>query len=102
MNEQVNGDTMVSAPSRSLSMPVQNGIQTTAAPAQEDPQAQPPQPAEVSDPYRYLCLKTDISKTQRRPQRDTEGYNVAPPAIDEISRAQQEAALKYLCSWRAM
>ncbi|KAL8882210.1 MAG: hypothetical protein Q9198_000755 [Flavoplaca austrocitrina] len=74
MNEEVKGDTIMPAPSRSSSMPVQNGIQTTAAPAQGDPQVQPPQPAE------------------RGPQRDTEGYNVAPPAVDEISRAQQEAA----------
>ena len=102
MNEEVNGDTIMPAPSRSPSMPVQNGIQTTAAHAQEEPQVQPPQPAEVSDSYRYLCLKTDISMTQRGPQRDTEGYNVAPPAVDEISRAQQEAAAKYICSWRAM
>ncbi|KAL8656630.1 MAG: hypothetical protein Q9226_002612 [Calogaya cf. arnoldii] len=76
MNEQVNGDAIMPAPSRISSLPVQNGIQTNAAPAQEDPQVQPPQSAE----------------TQRGTQRDTEGFNVAPPAVDEISRAQQEAA----------
>ncbi|KAI4228135.1 MAG: hypothetical protein L6R36_001849 [Xanthoria steineri] len=76
MNEEVNGDAIMPAPSRSSSIPVQNGIQTSAAPTQGDPQVQPPQSAE----------------TQRETRRDTEGFNVAPPAVDEISRAQQEAA----------
>ncbi|KAL8673137.1 MAG: hypothetical protein Q9168_002434 [Polycauliona sp. 1 TL-2023] len=75
-NQQANGDTIMQAPNRSSSMPVQNGIQTTAAPSQEDHQAQPPQSTE----------------NQREPQQDTEGFTVAPPAVDEISRAQQEAA----------
>ncbi|KAL8775604.1 MAG: hypothetical protein Q9209_000100 [Squamulea sp. 1 TL-2023] len=73
-NERVNGDAIMPAPSRSSSMPLQNGIQTNAAPVEEDPPAQPPQPGET--------------------KRDTEGFNVAPPAVDEISRAQQEAAAK--------
>ncbi|KAL8925337.1 MAG: hypothetical protein Q9172_002268 [Xanthocarpia lactea] len=72
MNETVNGDAIMPAPSRSSSLPVQNGIQTAAAPIEEDPQVQPPQSTGT--------------------QRDTEGFSVAPPAVDEISRAQQEAA----------
>ncbi|KAL8999421.1 MAG: hypothetical protein Q9169_001735 [Polycauliona sp. 2 TL-2023] len=75
-NEQVNGDAILPAPNRSSSLPVQNGIQTTAPPSQEDHHVQPSQSTE----------------NQREPQQDTEGFTVAPPAVDEISRAQQEAA----------
>ena len=32
--------------------------------------------------------QTQLSQTQR----DAEGYNVAPTAVDDITRAQQEAA----------
>ncbi|KAI4240869.1 MAG: hypothetical protein L6R40_004864 [Gallowayella cf. fulva] len=71
MNDTVNGDAILPAPSRSSSMPIQNGIQTNAAPVVENLQAPPPQIAET--------------------QRDAEGFSVAPPAIDDISKAQQEA-----------
>lgn len=94
MNEEVNGDAIMPAPSRSSSIPVQNGIQTSAAPTQGDPQVQPPQAAEVSCHCHYDCKNSDTFQTQRETQRDTEGFNVAPPAVDEISRAQQEAAAK--------
>ncbi|KAL8687813.1 MAG: hypothetical protein Q9224_005044, partial [Gallowayella concinna] len=69
-SDTVNGDAIMPAPSRISSLPVQNGIQTNAPPVQEEPPVPPPQTSE----------------------RDTEGYNVAPPALDDISRAQQEAA----------
>lgn len=94
MDEQVNGDAIMPAPSRSSSLPVQNGIQTTAAPTQGEPQVQPPQFTGVSYHCHRYCKMTDTFQTQREPQRDTEGFNVAPPAVDEISRAQQEAAAK--------
>ena len=39
--------------------------------------------------------QTPAETTQPQPlpgQKDAEGYNVPPPAIDDITRAQQEAA----------
>ncbi|KAL8810557.1 MAG: hypothetical protein Q9200_002479 [Gallowayella weberi] len=72
IHDTVNGDAVISAPSRASTLPVQNGIQTNAPPLQDEPQVPPPQTAQT--------------------QRDTEGYNVAPPVLDDISRAQQEAA----------
>ncbi|KAL8734298.1 MAG: hypothetical protein Q9166_001496 [cf. Caloplaca sp. 2 TL-2023] len=73
-NERVNGDTIEPAPTRLSSLSLQNGIQTTTTPVKEQPQLPPPQSEEAS--------------------HDTEGFNVAPPAVDEISRAQQEAAAR--------
>ncbi|KAL8709412.1 MAG: hypothetical protein Q9220_005795 [cf. Caloplaca sp. 1 TL-2023] len=70
-NGRLNGDTIQPAPTRSSSLPVSNGIQENA-PVKDEPQIPPPQSIET--------------------RRDTEGFNVAPPATDDISRAQQEAA----------
>ncbi|KAL9019369.1 MAG: hypothetical protein Q9185_003355 [Variospora sp. 1 TL-2023] len=78
-NERVNGDVIQPAPPRSSTLPIANGIQTNAAPvAQEPAQVAPAQTSET--------------------QRDNEGFNIAPPAHDEISRAQQEAAAKQVLS----
>ncbi|KAL8713629.1 MAG: hypothetical protein Q9225_006740 [Loekoesia sp. 1 TL-2023] len=71
-NGGVNGDAIQPAPIRSSSLPMTNGIQTNAAPVEEEPPVPPLQAPES--------------------QRDKEGFNVAPPAVDEISRVQQEAA----------
>lgn len=73
----VNGDTVQSGPTRSSSMPISNGIPGGTAPVEEELQAPPLQTTEAASS-----------------QRDTEGFNVAPPADDEISRAQQEAAAR--------
>ncbi|KAL8940685.1 MAG: hypothetical protein Q9211_002159 [Gyalolechia sp. 1 TL-2023] len=71
-NGGVNGDAIQPARRRSSTMPATNGIQTNAVVVEEEPPV-PSLPA-------------------TEPQRDREGFNVAPPAVDEISRAQQEAA----------
>ncbi|KAL8734966.1 MAG: hypothetical protein Q9181_002998 [Wetmoreana brouardii] len=74
-NGRVNGDAIQPTRTRSSSLPVANGIPSGNAPDDEPPQvASPP--------------TTGVAQTQR----DTEGFNVAPPVLDEISRAQQEAA----------
>ncbi|KAL8691347.1 MAG: hypothetical protein Q9218_003415, partial [Villophora microphyllina] len=72
---RVNGDTVQPAPTRSSSLPVPNGVPADASQLEEEPSVP-------------LPPTTDTSQTHR----DTEGFNVAPPAVDEISRAQQEAA----------
>ncbi|KAL9576736.1 MAG: hypothetical protein Q9212_006857, partial [Teloschistes hypoglaucus] len=69
---RVNGDTIQPAPTRSSSLPYPNGIPVSGSQVEEQPPIPPPPPSQI--------------------QRDTEGFNVAPPAVDEISRAQQEAA----------
>ncbi|KAI4112706.1 MAG: hypothetical protein LQ345_006182 [Seirophora villosa] len=72
-NERVNGEVTQPAPTRSSTLPVANEVQTNAALVEEEPgQVAPAQTSET--------------------QRDNEGFNIAPPARDEISRAQQEAA----------
>lgn len=70
-NGGVNGDAILPAPTRSSTIPATNGIQANAVALEEEQPAPPLQATE--------------------PQRDREGFNVAPPAVDEISRAQQEA-----------
>lgn len=57
-------------------MPMTNGFQSN----QEN----------VSTPY----TQGTISQYQQPPQprRDAEGYNITPTAVDDITRAQQEAA----------
>ncbi|KAL9599215.1 MAG: hypothetical protein Q9219_003996 [cf. Caloplaca sp. 3 TL-2023] len=74
-NGGVNGDAIQPVISRSSHLSSTNGIQTAAALAEEEPPV-PPLPA------------TEIGQTQR----DGDGFNVAPPTIDEISRAEREAA----------
>ncbi|KAL8764663.1 MAG: hypothetical protein Q9194_006906 [Teloschistes cf. exilis] len=69
---RVNGDTIQPAPTRSSSLPVPNGLPASSSQVEEQPPVPPPPTSQI--------------------QRDTEGFNVAPPAVDEISRAQQEAA----------
>ena len=65
----------VPTPTRGSSLPMTNGIQSNrellTAP---EPQGStlPPQPAQT--------------------QRDAEGYNMPPSSVDDITRAQQEAA----------
>ena len=63
-------------PTRGSSLPVTNGIQSNREPpaAQEmQTESQSPQPAQG--------------------QRDAEGYSVPSSAVDDITRAQQEAAM---------
>ncbi|KAL8665526.1 MAG: hypothetical protein Q9202_002231 [Teloschistes flavicans] len=71
---RVNGDTIQPAPTRSSSLPVPNGVPANSSQVEEQPPVPPPPTSQV--------------------QTDTEGFNVAPPAVDEISRAQQEAAAR--------
>ena len=77
--EQSNGITAQTAPLRSSSLPMTNG--TTANPdlsaVQEDQISPPSEPPPGKAPA---------------PERDAEGYSVPSSAIDDITRAQQEAA----------
>lgn len=71
---RVNGDTIQPAPTRSSSLPYPNGVAASSSQVEEQPPVPPAPTSQI--------------------QRDTEGFNVAPPAVDEISRAQQEAAAR--------
>ncbi|KAL6715184.1 hypothetical protein ACLMJK_007448 [Lecanora helva] len=74
-NDQLNGDSIQQAPARVSSMPTTNGVSKD----QEDTFAPPPGPP----PNKAATEET---------HRDAEGYNVPSSAIDDITRAQEEAA----------
>lgn len=65
-----------------------NGIQTNGAPVEEEPPVPSLQATEVGYPLFNIWIVIDVVQVQR----DREGFSVAPPAVDEISRVQQEAA----------
>jgi len=78
LNDQPNGTTAQLAPMRSSSLPMTNGIAANRdlAAVQEDQYAPPPGPPPGKAPV----------------ERDAEGYSVPSSAVDDITRAQQEAA----------
>lgn len=80
LNDQVNGDTIQPAPARVSSLPgMANGTPSSTnrdlSTVQEAPAAPPPGPS-----------------PGKAAERDSEGYNVPSSAVDDITRAQQEAA----------
>lgn len=84
-NDQPNGDTSHQAPTRVSSLPMTNGVAAistnrdldTVQESQFTPPGPPPGKAAVAEP---------------EPQRDAEGYSVPSSAVDDITRAEQEAA----------
>lgn len=77
--EQPSGNTAQAAPTRSSSLPITNGTAPTRdlSAARDDRYAPPPGPPPGKAPVA---------------ERDAEGYSVPSSAVDDITRAQQEAA----------
>lgn len=105
MNDTMNGDAIEPVPNRVSSMPMTNGLQSNRelATVQENrasyaPPTQhayaPTKPTQSAQPnevdYASLCLRTLVNRYQAT--RDAEGYSVPSSAVDDITRAQQEAA----------
>ena len=85
-DEQTNGDSTYQAPSRISTFPITNGVTASSnnrdlGPAQESQISPPPGPP----PGREAL-------NEQEPERDAEGYTVPSAAVDDITRAQQEAA----------
>ena len=84
---QMNGDSAYQAPSRTSTFPMTNGVAEgptngNVIPAQQETFAPPPGPP----PPRKETVR------EQEPERDAEGYSVPSAAVDDITRAQQEAA----------